>query len=135
MLARVNRPTGNAKILVVEDQPDIQMTLRLSLEVDGYDVSLASDAAEAIAALDRSTPDLMLLDITLPRTSGWELLTKLRADPRFESLPVVVLTALPGEQVAARAAEHGATGWLAKPFDVVQLAEAVRGALGDGRPS
>jgi CheY-like chemotaxis protein len=135
MLSRVTASTGNARVLVVEDQPDIQMTLRLSLQVDGYEVVLASNATEALDALERSTPDLMLLDITLPEMNGWDLLSKLRADPRFVSLPVIVLTALPGEQVAVRAAQHGATGWLSKPFDVVRLAEAVRWALEAGSPS
>jgi len=135
MLSRVTASTGNVRVLVVEDQADIQMTLRLSLQVDGYEVALASNATEALDALERSTPHLMLLDITLPEMNGWDLLSKLRADPRFVSLPVIVLTALPSEQVAVRAAQHGATGWLSKPFDVVRLAEAVRWALEAGSPS
>jgi DNA-binding response OmpR family regulator len=122
-------------ILVVEDQTDIQMTLRLSLEVDGYDVAVASDGREALSAIEHSTPDLVLLDITLPEMSGWDLLSRLRAEERFASLPVIVLSALPPEKVSLRARELGATGYLIKPFDVALLAETVRGALEDGRTS
>jgi CheY-like chemotaxis protein len=126
---------SNPSILVVEDQSDVQLTLRLSLQVDGYDVVVASNAGDALSALERSIPDLILLDITLPDVNGWELLATLREDVRFASLPIIVLSALPHEKVSARAAELGATGHLAKPFDVVELAEAVRGALEAGRPS
>ena len=126
---------SNATILVVEDQSDIQLTIRLSLQVDGYDVSVASNAGEALGTLERSTPDLILLDITLPEVSGWDLLSLLRADERFALVPVIVLSALPDEHVVPRAAALGATGHLAKPFDVVELGEAVRGALRAGRPS
>jgi CheY-like chemotaxis protein len=122
-------------ILVVEDQADIQMTLRLSLEVDGYDVAVASNGPEALRAIERSIPDVVLLDITLPEMSGWDLLTTLRAEKRFASLPIIVLSALPPDHVSQRARELGATGYLIKPFDVVLLAEAVRGALGERRTS
>jgi CheY-like chemotaxis protein len=127
-MLRVVKPT----ILVVDDQADIRLTLRLSLEMKGYEVLLASDVREAMAALEKRTPDLVLLDITLPAVSGWDLLAKLRADERFGSLPVVVTSALPADQVAARARELGATDHLAKPFDVDVLAETVRRALDSG---
>jgi CheY-like chemotaxis protein len=127
-MLRVVKPT----ILVVDDQADIRLTIRLSLEMKGYQVLLASDDREAMAALEKRTPDLVLLDITLPATSGWDLLAKLRADERFGSLPVVVTSALPADQVAARARELGATDHLPKPFDVDVLAETVRRALDSG---
>jgi len=120
---------SNGRILVVEDQPDVQLTMRLSLEMEGYEVALASTADEAVTALEGSTPDLVLLDITLPRVSGWELLERLRADQRFATLPIVVVSALPGEGIARRAADLGANGFLAKPFDVVELGAAVQRAL------
>jgi len=126
------RAVSNGTILVVEDQADIQMTLRLSLEVDGYDVVVTSNAAEALDAIERSTPDVTLLDITLPGMSGWDLLSKLRADRRYASLPIIVLSALPPAQVSLRAKELGATAYLTKPFDVVQLADVVHAAL-EGR--
>ena len=122
------------RILVVEDQADIQLTLRLALEVDGYEVVAAENAADALAALEQATPDLMLLDVTLPRVSGWDLLASIRRDERFGALPIIILSALPGDQVRRRAAELGATDHLEKPFDVRTLERIVERALG-GRGS
>jgi len=123
-----------ATILIVEDESDIQATLRLSLEVDGYDVVAASSAGDALRALERSVPDLILLDITLPEVSGWDLLTTLRADRRFASLPIIVLSGLPNEEVSVRASALGA-GHLSKPFDVKALGDTVRIALEAGARS
>ena len=120
---------SNGRILVVEDQADVQLTMRLSLEMEGYEVSLASTADDAVTALEASKPDLVLLDITLPRVSGWDLLTRLRADERFATLPIIVVSALRSEGIARRAADLGADGFLAKPFDVVELGAAVQRAL------
>jgi DNA-binding response OmpR family regulator len=127
-------PVIPARILVVEDQSDIQLTLRLSLEADGYDVVVASRADEALDAIERLVPDLILLDITLPGVSGWDLLSTIRADERFASVPIIVLSALPHESVSGRASELGA-GHLAKPFNVNTLIDKVRGALESGRLS
>jgi CheY-like chemotaxis protein len=122
-------------ILVVDDQADIRLALRLSLEMIGYDVVLASDDREAMAAVDNGRPDLVLLDVTLPAISGWDLLEKLRADERFGTLPIVITSALPADQVAAHARRLGATDHLAKPFLIEVLAETVRRALDEAERS
>jgi two-component system, OmpR family, KDP operon response regulator KdpE len=126
---RLGETLGRGTILVIEDQPDIQQTLRLSLEIDGYQVGTASSAEEAVAALERSVPDVVLLDLTLPNVSGWELLARFRADERFGSLPIIVVSAMPGDKVSERSTELGATAHLTKPFDVRELTRLVEAAI------
>jgi len=116
-------------ILIVEDQPDIQMTMRLTLERSGYNVMQAADADQAFEALAKCTPDLILLDLSLPKTSGWELLERIRSIPGLDATPVVVATGHVGEEVARRAGELGANGFLAKPFDIGLLNETVKRSI------
>jgi CheY-like chemotaxis protein len=110
--------TSPRRILCVDDEPDIRRILVLSLRHTLHaDVVAVASAAEAFAWLDANpAPDVVLLDGMMPGMDGWQTCARLREDPRFDSVPVVFLTARtqPGEQ--ARAREVGAVGCLAKPF-------------------
>jgi CheY-like chemotaxis protein len=120
-------------ILVVEDNADVLLTVRLSLETAGYSVIGASSAEEALEGLASVSPDLVLLDLTLPHMTGWELLQKIRSEDGIATTPVVMLTGHVGDDVAKRASELGASGVLAKPFEVGELHRIVRRALaGEG---
>ena len=116
-------------VLVVEDHPDILLTLRLTLESSGYTVIGAESAEEALDRLAAARPDLVLLDVTLPQMTGWELLGKIRATEGIEALPVVMLTGHVGDEVSRQALALGASGLLAKPFEVAKLTRTVRDAL------
>jgi DNA-binding response OmpR family regulator len=106
--------TGSLKVLVVEDDPDLAALEAELLEEHGHRVEIASNGREALAAVERAAPDLILLDMKMPVMSGREFVEEYRrAHP--SPAPIVVVTAADDAQV--RAAEVGASGWIAKPFD------------------
>jgi len=117
-------------ILIVEDHPDIRLTVRLSLRSLGADVVETDSAEDALQLIARGGIDLVLLDVTLPHMDGWDLLTLLRSGLGPEDLPVVMLTGHVGEEVAQQADALGADGVLTKPFEIAELAQAVEHALG-----
>jgi CheY-like chemotaxis protein len=121
----VNEPA----ILVVDDDPSIRTTVSEILAMEGYPVETAADGAEALQAVERVQPALVLLDMRMPVMDGWGFARALR--DRGLHLPILVMTAA---QNARRWAEEiGADGYLAKPFDLLDLLNAVE-QLG-GRPS
>jgi len=121
-----------ALILVVDDEADIRDLVRLNLELDGHDVELAGDGAEALAAVaDGLRPDLVLLDVMMPKADGWEVLAHLKVDPDPDvaATPVVMLTARTGELDRIRGGIEGALRYLTKPFGIGVLLTAVSDAL------
>ncbi|HEX2189189.1 MAG TPA: response regulator [Longimicrobiaceae bacterium] len=118
-------------VLVVDDQEDerkIQCAMLMHL---GFDVREAADGAEALADATAAPPDLVLLDIAMPRMDGVAVCRALRADPRTAAVPVLFFTASVVGDLAAMAAEVGAQGILAKPVDPRQVVGEVRRILGD----
>ena len=114
--------TGCLKILVVEDDPDLAALEAELLEEHGHRVEVANNGREALAAVERAAPDLILLDMKMPVMSGREFVDEYRrAQP--SPAPIVVVTA--ADDAQARAAEVGASGWIAKPFDPDALVENV----------
>jgi two-component system OmpR family response regulator len=114
-------------VLVVDDDPDIRLLLRLELETEGHQITEAGDGAEALASIDAARPDLVLLDMMMPVLDGWGFLKEI--DPTTAP-PVVVITALAsnGDRHVVEAIEHGAIDVIAKPFDpgwLVRLVDAV----------
>jgi CheY-like chemotaxis protein len=106
--------TACLKILVVEDDPDLAALEAELLEEHGHQVEIANNGREALAAVERAAPDLILLDMKMPVMSGREFVEEYRrAQP--SPAPIVVVTA--ADDAQARAAEVGASGWIAKPFD------------------
>src|SRR5712691_3685387 len=82
-----------AKILLVDDKPDILLLGRLNLEAEGYEVIEASDGRRALAAVARELPDLVILDVMMPGLDGWQVLSSIRDDPQQADLPVIMVTA------------------------------------------
>lgn len=121
----MSEPSGAPTVLVIEDDPGIQMTVRLSLEVGGFHVTLASSAEEALELLPGLAPAVILLDVTLPGMDGWSFLAHLRDTDALHDQGIVVMSAHASEEIAARAAEAGAQGHIAKPFDVDELIDLV----------
>jgi len=112
-------------ILIVEDYPVTQRVLSLTLRNNGYEVLIAGNGLEAIALLEQSPVDLALVDIAMPEMDGLALLRHLREDPRFQSLPIVMLTASGQDDDRALALSIGANGFLSKPASSQQLIETV----------
>ena len=113
-------------ILVVEDQVDNRQILRDLLGNAGYDLVEAENGQEALAAVARQRPDLILMDIQLPVMDGYEATRRLKSDPGTKSIPIIVVTsyALSGDETKARAA--GCDDYVTKPFSPRQLLATVR---------
>jgi CheY-like chemotaxis protein len=117
------------RILIVDDDPDIRSLANLALSQDGHTVVEASNGQEALALIDARIPDLVLLDLLMPKQGGLEVLKILRSRPATAALPVVVLTGMDDEITTRAGFEFGATDYLTKPFSIPQLAARVRACL------
>ncbi len=121
------------RILVVEDVPLGLAVLRTRLEAEGFTVLTARDGIEALEQARGGHPDLMLLDLMLPRLSGERVCQELRSDPRTRMLPIVVLSARVQEAERLRALAAGADAFIAKPYDMARLVEEIHARLATGR--
>ena len=116
-------------ILVVDDQPDLRLLIRLTFSSTGYPVTEAADGGTALAACAESVPDVVLLDVMLPGMDGYEVCRRLKTDARTRGAFVVLMTAGHQETERIRAQEAGADHYLAKPFSPAQLLELVQREL------
>jgi DNA-binding response OmpR family regulator len=132
---------SKGKILLVDDDPDIRDSLRIILEGNGYMVQTASNGREALAALETEVPDLMLLDIMMATdTEGFDLAFELKNQPRFENMPIIILTSFLGkvreegpDQFQHILGEQWPAKWLfEKPVDTKKLLAKIQGILGGG---
>ena len=123
--------TFNAKktVLLVEDEEPLRRVLRDLLEREGFTVVEAADGVEALDEVDRSAPDVLVLDLNLPRLDGYGVLSHLRARPSTAKLPVIVLTAKGDEENEVRVFENGANDFLTKPFRPRALSARLRALL------
>src|SRR5258705_12721730 len=117
-------------ILVVDDQEDILQTTALVLNKGGYEVLTASNGIEAMEMARAHHPDLILLDIEMPRMDGWETLRLLRLDDATRELPVAMFTILFDLREKVRALKYGAQDYITKPFAVDDLIDRVGAILG-----
>lgn len=122
-----------ALVLVVDDQEDILQTTELILKGGGYDVATASGGEEALAAVARRAPDLILLDIEMPGMDGWETLRLLRMDPAASDVPVAMFSILFDLREKVRALKYGAQEYITKPFAMDELLERVGKLLDSSR--
>lgn len=118
------------RVLIVEDEPDNQEIVRAVVEdMVGCRAILAGDGVEALSRLADEVPDLVLLDLMLPRLDGYEVARQIKADPRTRSIPVVAITALARPKDRARAEEAGCDDYVDKPFDLDLLERKIRSQL------
>jgi DNA-binding response OmpR family regulator len=113
------------RVLVADDEPPIRLLCQVNLAVAGIGVLQAEDGEEALALARAEAPDLILLDLMMPRLDGWTVAEELAADKRTSDIPVVFLTARATTSDRRRAEELGALGYVLKPFDPVELAPLV----------
>ena len=104
------------RTLVVDDDPDVRLVCRVALTSFGHEVLTARDGEEGVATALRERPDIIVLDIMMPRKDGLSLLRDLRADESAKEIPVVLLSALAASTDQLRGYEAGADGYLTKPF-------------------
>ncbi|MFL5496426.1 MAG: response regulator [Gemmatimonadales bacterium] len=129
---RLDDPIGrtpSARILVVDDDPANRELLARRLEREGHLVVFAADGPQALALLDSDGPDLVLLDVMMPGMDGDEVLRRLRADPRHDNLPVLMISALDEQDAVVRCLEIGADDYLPKGVDPVLLRTRIGACL------
>ncbi len=125
---------ARARILVADDEPHIGRIIKTKLEQGPFNVDLAYDGAEALAALEHEPPvALLILDLMMPRVTGLEVLDRVRADTRFRHLPCLILTATGQDHQEQDARRRGADEFMTKPFSpkrllarVTEMVEAAR---------
>lgn len=116
-----------ARVLIVDDEPDILLMLRVNLESDGHETALAADGETALQRVAEEQFDLMLLDVMMPVMDGWGVLDNL---PRYEMAPrVIVVSAKSADRDVARALDAGAVDYISKPFSPRALSDLVREVL------
>jgi len=117
------------KILIIDDEPDIRLIVRLSLQKRGLTVVEASGGPEGVALARSERPDAILLDVMMPNLDGPSTLAQLRAAPESAAIPVVFLTAKAQRSELERLRNLGAAGVFTKPFDPMTLADEILGIL------
>ncbi len=114
-----------AKVLAVDDDPVIQRLLQVNLEMEGYEVELAGDGEEALERVRSFRPDIVLLDIMMPKKDGWEVCAAIKSDPELGRTPVVFLSARAQDSDLERGTGLGADAYITKPFDPIDLLDLV----------
>lgn len=118
-----------ANILLVEDEPGIQELLRYKLSQADHQVIVAGDAEQALGLLEHGVPDVILLDWMLPGMSGLDLCRRLRSDPRYRPVPIIMLTARGEEHDKVRGLDSGADDYITKPFSPRELVSRIKAVL------
>ena len=117
------------KILVVEDERDVAKVISINLRLEGMDVVEVHDGPSALARIEDERPDCVVLDIMLPRISGWDILKYIKSKPATVDIPVVMVTAKVGERDQLRGLGAGAVKYITKPFSPVALTETIKSVL------
>ncbi len=114
-----------AKILIAEDERDIRDLVSFTLRFAGHEVEAVGNGEEAVEAARQEKPDLILMDVRMPRMTGYEACEKMKADPELDKIPVVFLSAKGQESEIRTGLEAGAAEYLLKPFAPAELTERV----------
>lgn len=114
------------QVLVIEDDDTTFALLDYMLQRSGYGVSRVADGREAISLADGDPPDVVLCDVLLPHSNGFEIVAALREREAWKSVPIIMLTALSKEADIVRALDAGATDFVVKPFSMEELAARIR---------
>ena len=115
------------RVLVVDDEPQVVWVLQLALDAEGYEVLTARNGVEAMAQISEGHPELMVLDVMMPRMDGWSVMRELAKLPADERPRVVMVTALASGSDRATAAALGVDVYMPKPFDVDALLGVLHG--------
>ena len=121
--------TPLGRVLVVDDEEGIRVLCRVNLELGGYEVIEAADGVEALEMARSKRPDLIFLDVMMPRMDGWEVLEHLKEEAATANIPVVLLTARTSEEDQIRGWGEGILEYLSKPFNPQRLVEWAEQAM------
>lgn len=118
------------KVLIVDDEPNIVISLEFLMKREGFEVVIARDGEEALRKVEEGMPDLMLLDVMMPKKSGFEVCQQLRANPANAALKIVMLTAKGRDTEVTKGLDLGADAYMTKPFSTKELVAQVKSLLG-----
>ncbi len=122
------------RVLVVDDEPDFVAVVKDNLAMEGYDIDVAYNGVEAIKKVNENPPDAIVLDVMMPEKDGYQVCSELKKDPRFEDIPIILLTAV-ADHVSSTQYSHShginmeADDYLAKPASPEQIIESLSGLL------
>ena len=116
-------------VLVVDDEPDVLLLCRVNLEFEGYEVIEAADGEEAMERVRAQRPDVVLLDVMMPKMDGWQVLAAIKDDAELADIPVVMLTAKVQDQDQIRDWSQGAADYITKPFSPLALSQVLQDVL------
>jgi len=114
------------KILVVDDEVDLVETIRFPLEMEGFNVLVSYNGEDALNQARKEKPDLILLDLMLPKLDGYKVCRLLKFDERYKHIPILMLTAKTQEKDKLLGKETGANEYITKPFDIDELMKKVK---------
>ncbi|OGF05521.1 MAG: hypothetical protein A2W00_01650 [Candidatus Eisenbacteria bacterium RBG_16_71_46] len=117
------------RILIVDDEADLVAVLRFGLEIEGFEVLDAGDGEDGLRLAREQRPDLMLLDLMLPKLDGYQVCRALKFDVRYKAMPIFILSARSGDQDRRLARDMGADAFITKPYDLKDLVGRIRTRL------
>ena len=121
-----------SKILITDDDEAILELIKINLELSGHDVICASDAMKSFALLQQENPDLIILDVMMPEVDGFTLAQRIRNNPKYDNIPILMLTALGMLEDKVKGFNAGVDDYLVKPFEIEELKLRVRALLKRG---
>lgn len=117
------------KVLIADDEPNIVISVEFLLKREGFQVLVAGDGEEALVKLRSEKPDLIVLDVMMPRKTGFEVCQEMRADSELKAIPILMLTAKGRDTEVAKGLALGADAYMTKPFSTADLVAKVRELL------
>lgn len=120
------------RILIVDDEPNIVVSLEWLMRREGFETLVAGDGEAALAAVEQGAPDLVVLDVMLPKMSGFEVCQRIRADPRFCRVKILILSAKGRDTEVAKGLGLGADAYVTKPFSTKDLVAQIKQMVGAG---
>ena len=124
-----NHPVMAKKILVVDDEPDIQQLISRRLKSNGYEVATAGSGDEALKKMPEIRPDLIILDVMMPPPNGFQVCRTLKDDPKYQKIPIILLTARSTESDQFWGMESGSDAYVTKPYNPEELLTKVKALL------
>lgn len=117
------------RILIVDDEKDIVESIQFKLEFEGFECLAAFDGEEALLKAKKENPDLILLDVMLPKLNGYMICRSLKSDEKYKHIPIIMLTAKAQESDKFWGKETGADDYVTKPFEMEELIQKIQGYL------
>jgi two-component system, OmpR family, alkaline phosphatase synthesis response regulator PhoP len=130
----VSPMTDQASVLIVDDEPNIVLSLQFLMKKAGYDVRTATDGEQALAEIARAKPNVVLLDVMMPKLDGFTVCQRIRATPEWQDVRIIMLTARGRDVERQKGLGLGANDYITKPFSTKDAIDRVAAVLGKSAP-